>query len=87
VYGVEDMIGNVWEWTNSWYKPYPGSTLQRTAFGEKYRVLRGGSWGVPALPFARAANRHAPELFAINDRDKDWHTGYDVGFRCAKNAR
>jgi formylglycine-generating enzyme required for sulfatase activity len=86
VYGVEDLIGNVWEWTSSWYKPYPGSTLQRSSFGEKYRVLRGGSWGVPALPFARSTNRHAPELFAIDDRDTDWHTGYDVGFRCAKDA-
>lgn len=86
VYGVEDMIGNVWEWTSSWYKPYPGSALQRAAFGEKSRVLRGGSWGAPAMPFARATNRHAPELFAVIDRDTDWHTGYDVGFRCAKDV-
>lgn len=84
VYGVEDLIGNVWEWTSSWYQAYPGSTLTRSAFGTTARVMRGGSWGVPAQPFARAANRHAPELFAINDRETDWHTGYDVGFRCAK---
>jgi hypothetical protein len=42
---------------------------------------------VPVQPFARATFRHAPELFAINDRDADWHTGYDVGFRCAQDAR
>jgi formylglycine-generating enzyme required for sulfatase activity len=87
VYGVEDLIGNVWEWTSSWYEPYPGSTLTRSAFGRTNRVLRGGSWGVPVHPFTRATSRHAPELFAINDRDTDWHTGYDVGFRCAKDAR
>lgn len=87
IYGVEDMIGNVWEWTSSWYQPYPGSTLKRSAFGQQYHVLRGGSWGVPAQPFARVTHRHAPELLAINDRAADWHTGYDVGFRCAKNAR
>ena len=87
VYGVEDLIGNVWEWTSSWYEAYPGSTLTRSAFGKINRVLRGGSWGVPVQPFARATSRHAPELFAINDRDTDWHTGYDVGFRCAKDAR
>jgi len=87
VYGVEDMIGNVWEWTSSWYEAYPGSTLQRSAFGQKYHVLRGGSWGVPAQPFARVTHRHAPELLAVTDRATDWHTGYDVGFRCAKDAR
>jgi iron(II)-dependent oxidoreductase len=81
------MIGNVWEWTSSWYEPYPGSTLTRPAFGQIHRVLRGGSWGVPAQPFARATHRYAPELFAINDRATDWHTGYDVGFRCAKDSR
>jgi formylglycine-generating enzyme required for sulfatase activity len=86
-YGVEDLIGNVWEWTSSWYEPYPGSTLMRSAFGQTNRVLRGGSWGVPVQPFGRATHRHAPELFAINDRDTDWHTGYDVGFRCAQDAR
>lgn len=32
-YGVWDMSGNVWEWTNSWYKNR-----------QKFRVMRGGSW-------------------------------------------
>lgn len=73
-YGIYNMTGNVMEWTSSWYKPYPGSSLQRDAFGEKYKVLRGGSWENPAVPLGRSAYRQsvAPK----------WdHPGH--GFRCA----
>ena len=75
-YGVYDMAGNVMEWTSSWYKPYPGSTLKRTAFGEKFKVLRGGAWENPAVPFARSAYRHA----VVPKWD---HPGH--GFRCARD--
>ena len=42
--GAVDMAGNVWEWTTSWYQPYPGSDYQGAHFGHRYRVVRGGSW-------------------------------------------
>lgn len=51
-YGVEQMIGDVWEWTSSEFKPWPGFTPMLYAdysepfFGGDYRVLRGGSWAV-----------------------------------------
>ncbi|MFZ5593827.1 MAG: formylglycine-generating enzyme family protein [Pseudomonadota bacterium] len=43
-YGVYDMSGNVWEWTESWYKAYPGNTRPTENYGEKYKTLKGGSW-------------------------------------------
>ena len=51
-YGVEQMIGDVWEWTSSSFEPWPGFTPMLYAdysapfFGGDYRVLRGGSWAV-----------------------------------------
>ncbi|MGH3530970.1 MAG: ergothioneine biosynthesis protein EgtB [Mycobacterium sp.] len=51
-YGAEQMLGDVWEWTNSPLQPWPGFTpmiYQRYSqpfFGGDYRVLRGGSWAV-----------------------------------------
>ncbi|WP_293004306.1 ergothioneine biosynthesis protein EgtB [Mycobacterium sp.] len=53
-YGVEQMLGDVWEWTSSELEPWPGFTpmiYQRYSepfFGGDYRVLRGGSWAVEA---------------------------------------
>jgi iron(II)-dependent oxidoreductase len=49
-YGVEQLIGDVWEWTSSGFEPWPGFApmlyRQYSApfFGGHYRVLRGGSW-------------------------------------------
>ena len=85
-YGVYDMIGNVAEWVDDWYHPYPGSTLQRGAFGH-YPVLRGGSWATPVYPFARAAARLPFEQLPPKSRSDHWHTGFDKGFRCAKDVK
>ena len=49
-YGVEQLIGDVWEWTSSPLSPWPGfrpmiyDTYSAPFFGPDYRVLRGGSW-------------------------------------------
>ena len=51
-YGVEQTIGDVWEWTSSSFEPWPGFAPMLYAdysapfFGGDFRVLRGGSWAV-----------------------------------------
>jgi gamma-glutamyl hercynylcysteine S-oxide synthase len=51
-YGVEQLIGDVWEWTASDFAPWPGFTpmiyrnYSQPFFGGDYKVLRGGSWAV-----------------------------------------
>jgi len=49
-----DAVGSVWEWTSSHFLPYPGfrahpyREYSEVFFGERYRVLRGGSWATDA---------------------------------------
>jgi iron(II)-dependent oxidoreductase len=74
-YGVQDMLGNVQEWTASWYKPYKGNTKQDENFGERFRVVRGASrviYGARAHLWDRSA--YYPNSL------------YDFGCRCAKDA-
>jgi formylglycine-generating enzyme required for sulfatase activity len=81
-YGVYDMSGNVWEWTDSWYTAYPGNKVASENYGERYKVLKGGSWfdcsfyqcGISAPVFNRA-------FFAIKTKNDSF------GFRCAKDAK
>jgi formylglycine-generating enzyme required for sulfatase activity len=42
-YGIVDAVGNVWEWTQSFYAAYPGGG-PRQRYGTKYYVVRGGAW-------------------------------------------
>lgn len=80
-YGIYDMSGNVWEWTASWYKAYPGNKVASESYGERYKTLKGGSWfdcsfyncGISAPVFNRA-------FFSIRTKNDSF------GFRCAKDA-
>lgn len=53
-YGVEQLMGDVWEWTSSRFVAWPGFETMLYAdysapfFGGDHRVLRGGSWAVAA---------------------------------------
>ena len=85
-YGVEDMIGNAWEWVWDYYQPYPGNTYQNPAYGKKYVVVRGLSF----YSLGHFATKDYKKAVALKAR-----AGYraklspvarkiDVGFRCAK---
>ncbi len=76
------MIGNVWEWTLD-YKRDDAATLRglgadpRGPVDGTLRALRGGSWGVNELGYARAAHRGE---YVVAGR-------YDgFGFRCARGV-
>jgi len=74
---VVDMVGNVWEWTSSLFRPYPydanDGRESREASG--WRVLRGGSW-FNDLDRARCTARLDGDFLFFNN----------VGFRCAVSA-
>lgn len=76
-FGLYDMYGNVWEWCQSKYKPYPyNATDGREALQETdVRVMRGGSWQSSASSCRSAYRRRV-----MSDLSS-------VGFRVVLTAR
>ena len=74
-FGVHDMLGNVREWTSTWYSPYPGNPKKDPNAGKQRRVVRGLS------------PNHRGKVAHLYDRDAmpPAYLG-DIGFRCAKDA-
>jgi formylglycine-generating enzyme required for sulfatase activity len=76
-FGIFDMAGNVSEWTQNWYQPYPGNKRKEKEYGEQFKVLRGGS-SKTSRDFARSQFRaRLPNSFR----------SIDLGFRCALSAK
>jgi formylglycine-generating enzyme required for sulfatase activity len=80
-YGLHDMVGNVWEWTQSlWGFDYPYSTGNENretlqAGNDRVMVVRGGSWS-NGPDYARCACRN-------------WYqpdSRFDLGFRVVLNS-
>ena len=78
-YGVLDMAGNVWEWTNDWFSstyynssPYSNPPGPQIGSG---KVLRGGFWSSNWYSL-RAADRRVSLPSDGN---------YYIGFRCASS--
>lgn len=76
-FGLHDMAGNAMEWTSSILQSYPGG-MRNLRPDKKFRILRGGSWGMPANPFGRVAHRE----YRLADLAQP-----DFGFRCVKDAK
>ncbi len=78
LFGVSDLIGNVWEWAGDWYAPYSKEDAHNPIgpVSGKYKVLRGGSWVNPAhIGF---------ESFRVRSKPSVKTEFY--GFRCAASA-
>lgn len=72
-YGVQDMAGNVWQWTSTRYSDETPEALEEVgAPGE--RVLRGGGWNSPADRLRATARWSYPPYGAQPL----------IGFRCAR---
>jgi formylglycine-generating enzyme required for sulfatase activity len=74
-YGAHDMLGNVQEWTASWYEAYKGNNRRDENFGKRYRVLRGAS------NYIFGARSH---LWDRSAYVPNYLSGF--GCRCAKDA-
>jgi iron(II)-dependent oxidoreductase len=81
-YGCLQMLGDVWEWTDTWFDRYPGfesfpyAEYSEAFFGTGHRVLRGGSFATRAV-VARNTFRN----WDLPERRQIF-----AGFRCAWSA-
>ena len=78
-WGLYDMLGNVWEWTQDhWHDNYEGAPTDGSAWlsdeTDALRVLRGGSWLSNARLVRAAYRSHDPPV----------SRSADFGFRCAQ---
>jgi gamma-glutamyl hercynylcysteine S-oxide synthase len=79
IWGCYDMLGNVWEWTNSWFSPYEGFSsypyqgYSEVYFDNRHKVLRGGSY--------------VTRPYALRNSFRNWYYPWVreifAGFRCA----
>jgi formylglycine-generating enzyme required for sulfatase activity len=76
-YGIQDVVGNVWEWVSDWYAEY-GKDEQTDPKGPEtgeQRVIRGGAWNASYPAWIRPTFRY---------HDIPTKRSYGIGFRCAK---
>ncbi len=98
-FGLFDMCGNNWQWTNDWYDTAyygvspgsnpPGPTQSQASVqpdGQVYRIIKGGTWynSDPGDPgHGRASNRNPAYHRAPDNPGSPY---YHIGFRVVRNA-
>ncbi len=76
-FGIMDMVGNVWEWTCSVFRPYPfkPELKNEDPHARPLFVIRGGSWYY-SRKLARCAAREAMQADQLSN---------NIGFRLARS--
>jgi formylglycine-generating enzyme required for sulfatase activity len=77
-YGVQDVVGNVWEWVLDYYAEYSASDQvdpHGPGAGDE-RVIRGGAWNGGYASWVRPTFRY---------KDVGSKRSYGIGFRCAQS--
>ena len=77
-YKIFGMCGNAPEWTSSWLIPYRGNSFSSSAFGKKYKVIRGGSF--------EWDKEKASVYYRLSGGIPNLKEDYKAGFRCAKSV-
>ncbi|MFD6949405.1 sulfatase-modifying factor 1 [Nocardiopsis sp. TSRI0078] len=80
--GVQQLVGDVWEWTSTTFTGYPGfwafpyREYSEVFFDDGYKVLRGGSW----------ATHPTAARSTFRNWDHPLRRQIFSGFRCARDA-
>ncbi len=85
-WGIYDMHGNAWEWTNDWWgdsylpelqiDPLGPETPTQSEFETFSHVLRGGNFGMPGI-WMKCSSR---------SRVRWYTTGFSIGFRVLREG-